>query len=268
MAGHRSGSGTGGWSGHADRTTTTLTELEAAVACSAAYRTAASGAAPVAMSTVAAAILAVSRLVAGVREVTGHPSGPQIAADTGMTVDTSRPRVPNGGRSGSSGRDAHRRGPVPPGQGLPGLPTLAAALERAAAEDPTSSTSLSPPDRMIRHGPPPKSHDGGPPFVPGGAMSRSAQHTMMRTGSTESGAEEWRCPLCARRMLLQWRPFERVVLDPGDERVQHFGAKGGIDVGTVNVYSSPRVTLPEDQARWLAENGISWNGDDAASPDR
>jgi hypothetical protein len=90
MAGHRSGSGTGGWSGHADRTTTTLTELEAAVACSAAYRTAAGGAAPVAMSTVAAAILAVSRLVAGVREVTGHPSGPQIAADTGMTVDTSR----------------------------------------------------------------------------------------------------------------------------------------------------------------------------------
>lgn len=82
MAGHRSGSGTGGWSGHADRTTTTLTELEAAVACSAAYRTAAGGAAPVAMSTVAAAILAVSRLVAGVREVTGHPSGPQIAADT------------------------------------------------------------------------------------------------------------------------------------------------------------------------------------------
>jgi hypothetical protein len=39
----------------------------------------------------------VSRLVAGVREATGHPSGPQIIADTGMTVDTSRPHVPDTG---------------------------------------------------------------------------------------------------------------------------------------------------------------------------
>jgi hypothetical protein len=97
-------------------------------------------------------------------------------------------------------------------------------------------------------------------------MSTATQHTMMRTRSTESGAEEWRCPHCGRRLLLQWRPFEKVVLEPGDERVQHIGAKGGVGVGMVDVPSSP-VALPEDQVRWLAENGISWNGDDAASPD-
>jgi hypothetical protein len=31
----------------------------------------------------------VSALVAGVREAAGHPSGPQIAADTGLAIDTS-----------------------------------------------------------------------------------------------------------------------------------------------------------------------------------
>jgi DNA-directed RNA polymerase subunit RPC12/RpoP len=98
-------------------------------------------------------------------------------------------------------------------------------------------------------------------------MSTGTQHTMMRTGSTKSGAEEWRCPHCGRRLVLQWRPFQRVVLDPGDERVQHIGAKGGVDAGTVDVRPSSRVTLPEDQARWLAENGMSWDGDDAP-PDR
>jgi hypothetical protein len=99
-------------------------------------------------------------------------------------------------------------------------------------------------------------------------MSTATQHTMMRTGSTESGAEEWRCPHCDRRLLLQWRPFEKLVLDPGDEQVQHVGAKGGVDVGAVDVRLSCPVVLPEDQARWLAANGISWNGDDAASPDQ
>jgi hypothetical protein len=59
-----------------------------------------------------------------------------------------------------------------------------------------------------------------------------------------------------------------VILDPGDERIQHVGAKGGVDIGAVDMRPSSPVALPEDQARWLAENGISWNGNDAASPDR
>jgi DNA-directed RNA polymerase subunit RPC12/RpoP len=93
-------------------------------------------------------------------------------------------------------------------------------------------------------------------------MAATTQHTMMRTGSTPSGAEEWWCPHCGRRLLVQWRPFEKVVLDPGDERVQHVGAKGGMTVGTADVRPVPD-TLPEEQRRWLAENGIAWD-DDAA----
>jgi hypothetical protein len=45
----------------------------------------------------------VSTLVAGVRSAAGYPSGPQIAADTGIAIDTSLAtsagHQPSGGRS-------------------------------------------------------------------------------------------------------------------------------------------------------------------------
>jgi hypothetical protein len=61
------------------------------------------------MSAVAAVRTPVSTLVAGVREVVGHPSRPRIAADTGMAIDTSLAtcagqQLSGGGRSGSNGR--------------------------------------------------------------------------------------------------------------------------------------------------------------------
>ncbi|MCM4078851.1 hypothetical protein [Paractinoplanes hotanensis] len=47
---------------------------------------------------------------------------------------------------------------------------------------------------------------------------------MMVVKSGETGAEEWNCPSCGRRLLLRWPPrFERIVLHPGDDRVIHVG---------------------------------------------
>jgi hypothetical protein len=48
----------------------------------------------------------VSTLVAGARSVAGQPSGPEIAADTGMTIDTSL-AVPAGHQP--SGRRSFRK---------------------------------------------------------------------------------------------------------------------------------------------------------------
>ena len=46
-----------------------------------------------------------------------------------------------------------------------------------------------------------------------------ARHEMILTGSTESGAEEWTCPSCSRRMLLRWPPdFDKFVLEHGDQK--------------------------------------------------
>jgi hypothetical protein len=37
-----------------------------------------------------------------------------------------------------------------------------------------------------------------------------------------SGVEEWSCPTCGRRFLVQWPPaYKIIVLQPGDKDTQH-----------------------------------------------
>jgi hypothetical protein len=87
---------------------------------------------------------------------------------------------------------------------------------------------------------------------------------MVLAGQTESGAEEWNCPECGRRMLMRWPPnFESLVLDVGDPSAQHTGAKGGALMGRANVASAPSTEVPEvpdEEQQWLRRNGIDWDG--------
>jgi hypothetical protein len=81
-----------------------------------------------------------------------------------------------------------------------------------------------------------------------------AQHRMRRTETWPSGAEEWWCPACGRRLLLGWPPsHHKLVLDAGDELAAHTGA-------------TP-ASLPSDEPDpggfrrgWLHDNGIDWDG--------
>ena len=62
------------------------------------------------------------------------------------------------------------------------------------------------------------------------------QHTMQLVTTHPSGAEEWLCPTCGRRLLMQWRPdYNRVVLETGDEHALHSGSKGGLQIGSVGI---------------------------------
>jgi hypothetical protein len=55
-----------------------------------------------------------------------------------------------------------------------------------------------------------------------------------------SGAEEWACPTCGRRMLLNWQPqFEKIILQTGDQYARHRGSAGGLEVGPVVVGDGP-----------------------------
>ncbi|MER5452125.1 hypothetical protein ABT052_22860 [Streptomyces sp. NPDC002766] len=84
-------------------------------------------------------------------------------------------------------------------------------------------------------------------------------HEMVLTRTVESGAEEWSCLSCDRRMLLRWPPrYEKVVLEPGDEDVTHVGGKGGVRVGAVETTPAPQPVAERDM-RWLRDNGIDWN---------
>jgi hypothetical protein len=94
---------------------------------------------------------------------------------------------------------------------------------------------------------------------------------MILTGSGESGAEEWVCPTCGRRMLLRWPPhYEKLILEHGDEAAIHVGGKGGLRVGQVAVGPAPASgapladvpvsEIPEAERRWLRAIGIDWDG--------
>jgi hypothetical protein len=54
-------------------------------------------------------------------------------------------------------------------------------------------------------------------------------HEMILQGHVDSGAEEWFCPSCGRRMLMRWTPeFDTLLLEHGHDTAVHFGAKGGL----------------------------------------
>ena len=87
------------------------------------------------------------------------------------------------------------------------------------------------------------------------------RHDMVLAGRTESGAEEWMCPACGRRMLMRWPPrFEAIVLDDGDETAVHAGAKAGALMRRGEVSQVPSVDVSDSEARWLRSNGIDWDG--------
>lgn len=73
-------------------------------------------------------------------------------------------------------------------------------------------------------------------------------HQMTLERVYPSGAEEWACPICGRRFITTWKPYRRIVLEPGDESASHTGSKGGLKIGEVSVGEEPNLTAFED---WL-----------------
>jgi hypothetical protein len=61
-----------------------------------------------------------------------------------------------------------------------------------------------------------------------------------------SGAEEWHCPTCGRRMIMQWPPkYKKIVLEPGDEQASHAGGKGGLQIGNTLIAPAEDSLLAE-----------------------
>lgn len=53
---------------------------------------------------------------------------------------------------------------------------------------------------------------------------QALKHHQMRLQRTHaSGAEEWYCPSCGRRFLMSWNPFEKTIIQAGDEHAWHTG---------------------------------------------
>lgn len=78
-------------------------------------------------------------------------------------------------------------------------------------------------------------------------MENSEHHVMIVAKRHENGTEEWACPICGRRFLLQWPPeYRRIILNPGDEQATHTGGSGGVSMGAAETHPDP-TSEPEPQ---------------------
>jgi hypothetical protein len=61
-------------------------------------------------------------------------------------------------------------------------------------------------------------------------MVDGPRHEMELDRIHPSGAQEWLCPTCGRRFLMQWPPnYKKIVLEPGDTLATHSG--GSVNMG-------------------------------------
>jgi len=76
----------------------------------------------------------------------------------------------------------------------------------------------------------------------------AVRHEMILRGEVDSGAEEWFCSSCNRRMLMRWTPeFETLLLEHGDDTAIHFGRRGGLRLNDVVVATEPAESADRRQ---------------------
>ena len=70
-------------------------------------------------------------------------------------------------------------------------------------------------------------------------MNTGNQHQMTIVKQHEDGSQEWLCPTCGRRFIMQWPPnYRRTVLEAGDEEAVHTGGTGGVKMGSIEIEES------------------------------
>ena len=88
-------------------------------------------------------------------------------------------------------------------------------------------------------------------------MSDQMHHEMVLETTHASGAEEWYCPTCGRRMTITWQPWKKIILEPGDIHAAHGGSKGILKIGAlrispVNEHGASSTTEPSVDDPYLA----------------
>lgn len=72
-----------------------------------------------------------------------------------------------------------------------------------------------------------------------------------------SGAEEWSCPACGRRFMLHVKPqLNILVLEAGDELVNHFGSKGGLRIGKSELSAVEEDPVLSEELRAALEEAL------------
>jgi hypothetical protein len=92
-------------------------------------------------------------------------------------------------------------------------------------------------------------------------------HQMRLEKSYSSGAEEWFCPTCGRRMIMTWPPkYQKIILEHGDDDALHSSSKGGLQVNTPQVSSDHDPEISADLRAAIEEALEDLDFDDWATP--
>jgi hypothetical protein len=72
-------------------------------------------------------------------------------------------------------------------------------------------------------------------------------HEMVLEQTHTSGVEEWYCPSCGRRFLVQWPPaYKMIILEPGDQDTRHSVGKGSLRMGPLQATQAEPAELIEE----------------------
>lgn len=101
--------------------------------------------------------------------------------------------------------------------------------------------------------------------------TKPEQHEMYLEKRHETGDEEWVCPTCGRRFIMQYHPlYQKLdlrVLKAGNEAVSHVGSKGGISMGKTQVSKrDEEPILSEDMQAALDEALKDIDFNDSSGP--
>jgi hypothetical protein len=95
-------------------------------------------------------------------------------------------------------------------------------------------------------------------------MQDDDRHIMQLATRHPSGAEEWNCPTCGRRFLLEWPPeYKKTILEPGDEAAMHSGSKGSLSgilsIGMSQDTDATSVDRLDDQPRTYYASAMAFD---------
>ena len=82
--------------------------------------------------------------------------------------------------------------------------------------------------------------------------SHEQYHEMRLETVHSSGAEEWYCPICGRRFLMQMPPaYNKLILEQGDESAIHSGERRGLGK------NHPELMPREESSTTLEESTLA-----------
>lgn len=72
-------------------------------------------------------------------------------------------------------------------------------------------------------------------------------HEMILEKTHISGVEEWYCPSCGRRFLVQWPPaYKMIILEQGDKDTRHNVSKANSLIGSYPITHTKATDLTDE----------------------